>query len=54
MVWSVAGLLHFTPQSMQNATAKQTAESAIQSSNCIAQKLVPAIIIIINDSNTLL
>ena len=49
MVWSVAGLLHFSPQSMQNETATQTAESAMQSSNCIAmtathflkQKLVP-------------
>ena len=50
MVWSVAGLLRFSPQSMQNETATQTAESAIQSSNCVAmtatqflkQKLVPA------------
>ena len=49
MVWSVAGLSHFSPQSIQNETATQTAESAMQSSNCIAmtathflkQKLVP-------------
>ena len=49
MVWSVAGLSRFSPQSMQNETATQTAESAMQSSNCIAmtathflkQKLVP-------------
>ena len=49
MVWSVAGLLRFSSQSMQNETATQTAESAMQSSNCIAmtamhfltQKLVP-------------
>ena len=51
MVWSVAGLLRFSPQSMQNETATQTAESAIQSSNCVAmtatqflkQKLVPGV-----------
>ena len=50
MVWSVTGLSRFSPQSMQNETATQTAESAMQSSNCIAmtamhflkQKLVPA------------
>ena len=49
MVWSVAGLSRFSLQSMQNETATQTAESAMQSSNCIAmtathfikQKLVP-------------
>ena len=49
MVWSVAGLTRFSPQSMQNEAATQTAESAMQSSNCIAmtamhflkQKLVP-------------
>ena len=34
MVWSVAGLSRFSPQSMQNETATQTAESAMQSSNC--------------------
>ena len=51
MVWSVADLSCFSPQSMQNETATQTAESAMQSSNCIAmtathflkQKLVPAV-----------
>ena len=51
MVWSVAGLSCFSPQSMQNETAIQTAESAMQSSNCIAmtathflkQKLVPVL-----------
>ena len=49
MVWSVAGLSHFSPQSMQNETATQTAESAMQLEDCIAmtathflkQKLVP-------------
>ena len=32
----MAGLSHFSPQSIQNETATQTAESAMQSSNCIA------------------
>ena len=51
MVWSVAGLSRFSPQSIQSETATQTAENAMQSSSCIAmtathflkQKLVPAI-----------